>query len=120
MQITEKLNSEQSFCSEEVVSHFTNNFPIIKEMAEAGYEIDFYEVIGFGGLTVVPTKNRIRVKLNPHRLQHEAYVEWLVSRLRWAFERRQESAEFQVGKKVSTKFAPPNKGIRKGMGGKRG
>ena len=107
MQITEKLNSVQQVLPETTKNDLIKHFPIFNEMVEQGYEIDFYAINGFGGLTIVPSNNRIRVKVNYGAMQIPRYAGVLSNKIRQSFESRLENPNFQAGKKISNKFFKP-------------
>lgn len=115
MQITDKLNSDQRFCPDEIAEHIQKVHPIIAELSAEGYDVDFYEVSGFGGLTIVPSMKRARVKVNVSRMQSPLYVAWLFDKLQSAYDSRLSNKEFLKGKKLSAKFPPPRKAKQNAM-----
>lgn len=109
MQITEKLNSAQTVLPDEVIKILVESSPIFYEMVSQGYEVDYYSVKGFGGLTIVPATDRIRVKVNPLFLGHPEYLTVLIGKISDIFTTWFESPEFLNGNKLSKKFPPPER-----------
>lgn len=73
-------------------------------MESEGYELEFYYVKGFGGFTIVPSVNRIRVKANPALMQNSGYCSKLAQKVRQSFESRLTNPKFLSGQKVSSAF----------------
>lgn len=111
MQITDKINSFQKVIAPAISATLMQEHTILQEIKAAGYDIDFYEISGFGGLTVVPSKNRVRVKVNGDLLWNPGYGSILAEKLRQSFESRLENPNFLAGKKVSSRFRNPKKGV---------
>lgn len=112
MKINDKLNSEQKVLAPAVSVALMQEHTILQEIKAAGYDIDFYEISGFGGLTVVPSNNRVRIKVNGDLLWNPEYGPVLADKLRQSFESRLDNAQFLAGKKVSSRFCTPKKGFR--------
>lgn len=104
MQITETLNDKQRLMSMEHKEALKQNFPIFNELAADGYEVEFYYVDSFGGLTIVPSVKRIRVKANPALMQNPGYCPKLAQKVRQSFESRLTNPKFLSGQKVSSAF----------------
>lgn len=104
MQITETLNDQQRLMSLGHKEALQQTFPIFNEMESEGYEVEFYYVKGFGGLTIVPSVKRIRVKANPALMQNPGYCPKLAQKVRQSFESRLTNPKFLSGQKVSSAF----------------
>lgn len=104
MQITETLNDQQRLMSLEHKEALQQTFPIFNELSADGYEVEFYYVDGFGGLTIVPSVKRIRVKANPQALSDVDYCSKLAHKVRQSFESRLTNPKFLAGKKISKDF----------------
>lgn len=104
MQITETLNDQQRLMSLGHKEALQQTFPIFNELTAGGYEVEFYYVNGFGGMTIVPSVKRIRVKANKEALADVAYCSDLAHKVRQSFESRLTNPEFLAGKKVSNRF----------------
>lgn len=107
MQITETLNDQQRLMSLGNKEALQQTFPIFNELSADGYEVEFYYVGGFGGLTIVPSTKRIRVKANEAALAGTDaynYAKLLAHKVRQSFESRLTNPKFLAGKKVSNGF----------------
>lgn len=104
MQITETLNDKQRLMSIGDAQYLYENFPIFKELEADGYEVDYYYVSGFGGLTIVPSVKRIRVKANQETMTDVDYCTKLAQKVRKSFESRLTNPKFLAGLKVSNAF----------------
>lgn len=104
MQITETLNDQQRLMSLGHKEALQQTFPIFNELTADGYEVEFYYVDGFGGLTIVPSVKRIRVKANPALMQNPGYCPTFAHKVRQSFESRVTNPKFLAGKKVSNRF----------------
>ncbi|AGZ17726.1 hypothetical protein X824_gp097 [Escherichia phage 4MG] len=104
MQITETLNDQQRLMSLGHKEALQQNFPIFNELTTDGYEVEFYYVDGFGGLTIVPSVKRIRVKANQEALSDVDYCSKLAHKVRQSFESRLTNPKFLSGQKISSAF----------------
>lgn len=104
MQITETLNDQQRLMDLSDKQMLFKCYPIFNEMVEAGYETEFYYVGGFGGLTIVPSMGRIRVKANQGALSDFDYCSKLAEKVRQAFESRLTNPKFLASQKMSIAF----------------
>lgn len=107
MQITETLNDQQRLMYLGEKEALQNTFSIFNEMAAEGYDLEFYYINGFGGLTIVPSTKRIRVKANEAALEGPDaynYAKLLAHKVRQSFESRLTNPKFLAGKKVSNGF----------------
>ena len=104
MQITETLNDQQRLMSNDDKQMLRKCYPIFNEMESAGYEVEYYYISGFGGLTVVPSVGRVRIKANPALFQTPELTSLFAHKVRQSFESRLTNAKFLAGKKVSTGF----------------
>lgn len=108
MQITETLNDKQRLMSLGHKEALEKTFSIFNEMVSAGYNVEFYYVSGFGGLTIVPRLKRIRVKANQELLSDVDYCSKLALKIREVFESRFGNKKYLAGIKLSLDFQ--NKG----------
>ena len=104
MQITETLNDQQRLMSIGDADYLRENFSIFNELYTDGYEVEFYYVNGFGGLTIVPSVKRIRVKANLGAMADVEYCSSLAHKVRQSFESRMTNPKFLSGQKVSIKW----------------
>ena len=113
MQITEKLNDAQQELPEEMINYLTGAFPVFQEMVDAGYEVDYYSISGFAGITIVPKNNRIRVKANRELMSQAEYGALFAKKIKSCFDKRFENSDFLEGKKISLRFGRIPKSLRK-------
>lgn len=104
MQITETLNDQQRLMSLAHKEALQKTFPIFNDLTTDGYEVEFYYVNGFGGLTIVPSVKRIRVKANQSELDRPGYAGLLARKVSQSFESRLTNPKFLAGQKISTNF----------------
>ncbi|WPK37681.1 hypothetical protein [Escherichia phage AV124] len=104
MQITETLNDQQRLMSLGHKEALQQTFPIFNELTADGYEVEFYYVDGFGGLTIVPSVKRIRVKANQEALADADYCSSFAHKVRQSFESRLTNPKFLAGQKISTRL----------------
>uniref|UniRef100_A0AAU8GF02 Uncharacterized protein n=1 Tax=Salmonella phage vB_SEnST11_KE23 TaxID=3161174 RepID=A0AAU8GF02_9CAUD len=104
MQITETLNDQQRLMSLADKQMLRKCYPIFNEIESEGYDVEFYYVDGFGGLTIVPSVNRVRVKVNPAVLSDYDDCLKFAHKVRQSFESRLTNPKFLAGKKVSNGF----------------
>lgn len=104
MQITETLNDQQRLMSIGDADYLRENFPIFNELSTGGYDVEFYYVDGFGGLTIVPSVKRIRVKANQEAMTDVDYCSKLAHKVRQSFESRLTNPKFLSGQKISSAF----------------
>lgn len=104
MQITETLNDQQRLMSLAHKEALQQTFPIFNELTTDGYEVEFYYVDGFGGLTIVPSVKRIRVKANQEAMADVDYCSKLAHKVRQSFESRLTNPKFLSGQKISSAF----------------
>lgn len=109
MQITETLNDQQRLMSLADKQMLRKCYPIFNELESEGYEVEFYYVNGFGGLTIVPSVKRIRVKANAEAMTDSDYCSTLAHKVRQSFESRLTNPKFLAGKKVSNGFKKEGK-----------
>lgn len=104
MQITETLNDQQRLMFNSDKQMLRKCYPIFNELESDGYEVEFYYVDGFGGLTIVPSVKRIRVKVNQEALTDVDYCSKLAHKVRQSFESRLTNPKFLSGQKISSAF----------------
>lgn len=104
MQITEKLNDQQRLMSLADKQMLCKCYPIFNEMEKEGYDVDFYYVRGRGAITIVPSTNRIRIKVRDDRLNDLVYLNWLVVRLEAFYKNRTDKKDYLEGIKISRGF----------------
>ncbi|AKJ73540.1 botulinum neurotoxin type D, BoNT/D [Salmonella phage 40] len=94
MQITETLNDQQRLMSLADKQMLRKCYPIFNEIESEGYDVEFYYVDGFGGLTIVPSVNRVRVKVSPVVLSHYDDCLKFAHKVRQSFESRLTNPNF--------------------------
>lgn len=107
MQITETLNDQQRLMYLGHKEALQQTFPIFNELTADGYDVEFYYINGFGGLTIVPSTKRIRVKANEAALEGSDaynYAKLLAHKVRQSFESRLTNPKFLAGQKISTRL----------------
>lgn len=104
MQITETLNDQQQVMEQSDKQMLRKCYPIFNEMESEGYDVEMYYVTGFGGLTIVPSAGRIRVKANRSALSDADYCSKLAHKVSQSFSSRLTNPKFLAGKKISKDF----------------
>lgn len=107
MQLTDKLNSDQTLMSEHTISLLKEHFPLFNEIEKDGYDVDFYLVESYGSITIVPSTKRVRIKMNVGLLSDLLYVSGLVTLMEEWYNDRENKRGFTDGKKIRKDFKKP-------------
>ncbi|QEQ94838.1 hypothetical protein pEaSNUABM56_00038 [Erwinia phage pEa_SNUABM_56] len=107
MQITNELNSEQRLLDRELAGQLKHSFSVYAEMEEAGFSVEFFDTKSFGGLSVVPSTQRVRVKINTSLMDSLNYRRVVSKKISNSFADRLDNPNFLAGNKQSTRFRKP-------------